>query len=344
VERAGELVTKDELLRIVWPDATVEEGNLTTHISQLRKLFGDGTSQREYIVTLPGRGYRFVAPLREPLNAEARRPMERRALAFLAFGAAAVAAAIGVGILYVSDPDRASLRYQQLTFRRGSIWSARFAPDGRTIVYGAAWDGQPGEIFLTRAESPESQSLGLRNADVLSISPSGEIALSLQRRVKWLWESRGTLATVPLAGGPPREVMADVKDADWAPDGRRLAVVRRISGRDRLEFPIDHVLYESDGFIISPRVSRNGDRIAFLERRAGEESVGVVNAAGEKKTIAVSEGAETGLAWPMSGEEVAYSVVKGGSTTLHAVSPSNKQRLVAQLPGEWKLHDIARDG
>jgi eukaryotic-like serine/threonine-protein kinase len=104
------------------------------------------------------------------------------------------------------------------------------------------------------------------------------------------------------------------------------------------------LLYESDGFITSPRVSRNGEGVAFLERVAGEESVGIVNASGEKKIIAVSEGAETGLAWPMSGEELAYSVVKGGSTTLHAVSPSGKRRLVAQMPGEWKLHDIARDG
>ena len=78
VERAGEVVTKDELLRIVWPDATVEEGNLTTHISQLRKLLGDGRSHREYIVTLPGRGYRFVAPLRDPVSAAEPRPMGRR--------------------------------------------------------------------------------------------------------------------------------------------------------------------------------------------------------------------------------------------------------------------------
>ena len=341
VERAGELVTKDELLRIVWPDATVEEGNLTTHISQLRKLLGDEGSHRKYIVTLPGRGYRFVAPLRDPLSAAAGAP-KRRALTFAAIGAAAVAAAIGVGILY--NRDSASLRYRQLTFRRGSIWSARFAPDGRTIVYGAAWEGQPSEIFLTRAESPESQSLGLRDADVLSVSPSGETAVSLRRRVTSLWGSVGTLATVPLTGGAPRDVLAAVKEADWARDGMRLAVVRRVNGRDRLEFPIDHVLYESDGFMVCPRVARDGDRVAFLERASGAELVGIVNGAGEKKTVAKSEGAATGLAWSMSGEELMYSVVNGGSTTLHAASPSGGQRLVVQMAGEWKLHDIAGEG
>jgi DNA-binding winged helix-turn-helix (wHTH) protein/dipeptidyl aminopeptidase/acylaminoacyl peptidase len=341
VERAGELVTKDELLRSVWPDATVEEGNLTTHISQLRKLLGDGGSHREYIVTLPGRGYRFIAPLRESFGAAAP-DLKRRWVPSIAVGVAAVVSMIGLGIYIREDPT--SVRYQQLTFRRGSIWSARFAPDGRTVVYGAAWEGLPSEVFLARKESPESQAVGLRNADVLSISSSGEMAVSLGRRVDRLWESNGTLAVVPLAGGAPREVAGGVKDADWAPDGERLAVVRRTGGRDRLEFPIDHLLYESDGYIIRPRVSRNADSVAFLERAAGKESVVIVNAAGEKKTLARSEGAGTGLAWSMSGEELAYTVVKGGSTMLHAVSSSARQRYVAQMPGEWKLHDIARDG
>jgi DNA-binding winged helix-turn-helix (wHTH) protein/Tol biopolymer transport system component len=280
VERAGELVTKDELLRIVWPDATVEEGNLTTHVSQLRKALGNDGSHRAYIVTLPGRGYRFVAPLRKSASA-ATPGLNRRALAFMAIGAAAVAAAIGVGLLY--SRGEVSLRYQQLTFRRGSIWSARFAPDGRTIVYGAAWEGQPAEIFLTRAESPESQPLGVRDADALAVSSSGVIAVSRRRRVDRLWESAGTLATVPLAGGAPRDIMEHVKEADWGPGGGRLAVVRRMGGRDRLEFPIDRVLYESDGYIVCPRVSPDGERVAFLERASGAESVGIVKAPAKRR-------------------------------------------------------------
>lgn len=64
VERAGETVSKDELMRAVWPDTVVEENNLTQNISALRKAFGEKLNEHRFIVTIPGRGYRFVAPVR----------------------------------------------------------------------------------------------------------------------------------------------------------------------------------------------------------------------------------------------------------------------------------------
>jgi len=63
VERAGELVTKGELMARVWPNSMVEEDNLKVHISTLRRILGDGQSGRRYLVTVPGRGYCFVAPV-----------------------------------------------------------------------------------------------------------------------------------------------------------------------------------------------------------------------------------------------------------------------------------------
>ncbi len=63
VERAGEVVTQRELISRVWPDVTVEEANLRVHIASLRKTLGDGREGARYIVTVPGRGYSFVAPV-----------------------------------------------------------------------------------------------------------------------------------------------------------------------------------------------------------------------------------------------------------------------------------------
>ena len=63
VSHPGEVVTKEHLLKTVWPDSFVEEGNLAQHISALRKAFGDRTG---YIVTVPGRGYQFAAPVELP--------------------------------------------------------------------------------------------------------------------------------------------------------------------------------------------------------------------------------------------------------------------------------------
>lgn len=64
LERAGEVVTKDEILAAVWPDAFVEENNLTQQISAIRKAVGDSAREHKHIATIPGRGYCFVAPVR----------------------------------------------------------------------------------------------------------------------------------------------------------------------------------------------------------------------------------------------------------------------------------------
>src|SRR6266705_7101723 len=61
----GQLVTKDELMQQVWPDSFVEEANLTVNISALRKVLGEAPAGQQYIETVPKRGYRFVAPVRE---------------------------------------------------------------------------------------------------------------------------------------------------------------------------------------------------------------------------------------------------------------------------------------
>jgi eukaryotic-like serine/threonine-protein kinase len=145
--------------------------------------------------------------------------------------------------------------YRQLTFQRGSILSARSAADGRTIAYGAEWNGAPAQIFSTRVEGPESRPLlNLINADVLAISQQGGVAILLDRQRQGAWPRRGTLASVPLGGDAPRPIMTDVQDADWSPDGTNLAVVHIVSGRYRLEYPLGAVRYETDGWISQPRV------------------------------------------------------------------------------------------
>ena len=64
VSRHGHLVTKDELKDEVWPGVIVEENNIQVHISALRKVLGTDGDPKRYLVTVPGRGYRFVAPVK----------------------------------------------------------------------------------------------------------------------------------------------------------------------------------------------------------------------------------------------------------------------------------------
>src|SRR5262249_53763146 len=135
---------------------------------------------------------------------------------------AALAAGIAAALLAVFFAGRGgttapSPTFRQVTFRRGTIVSARFAPDGQTILYGAAWSGKPFKLFSTRPESPESRSLDLPDADILAISPTGEMALSLGRHFHRTFDATGTLAQAALAGGAPRPLLEDVQWADWSP-------------------------------------------------------------------------------------------------------------------------------
>ena len=210
------------------------------------------------------------------LPVAARPGSRRRAIVALLAALVLLAAGIGAGAFIESRLDSVSSpSYQRLTFRRGLIRSARFAPDGQTIFYAAAWDGGPRRVY-TLPERPESRPLELPQASVLAISSSGEMALALGSHLEGVI-TYGTLARVPLAGGVPREVVEDVKYADWSPDGAELAIVRRVAGGDRLEFPVGRVLVTSTGSGMGglgfPRISPGADRIACRGAQIGLDSL-----------------------------------------------------------------------
>jgi Tol biopolymer transport system component len=269
---------------------------------------------------------------------------QRRVWLPMAGVAAVVGAILGVlaaGWLF----DRATgdeLRIQKLTFRRGMVWSARFAPEAGSIVYGAAWEGEPPELFMTRIDDVDSRPLDLGAADVLAISEGGDMALSLGRRFTVGWETSGTLATSSLVGLAPREVLEGVSVADWGPDGKSLAVVREIAGRYRLEYPIGEILYETDGWLGSVRVRPGGDMVAFVEHPTRGDNAGWVTVVdlGGRLRILDDSGVQRGLAWTPSGDEVWGA--SGG--TLIALNMSGERRTVYAGTDTMWLQDISKDG
>jgi serine/threonine protein kinase/Tol biopolymer transport system component len=261
-----------------------------------------------------------------------------------------IAAAVGVyaGKKFFAAVASEPPIYRQLTFRRGSIRAARFAPDGQTILYSAAWQGNPVDVFTARPEAPESRSMGLSRTQLMSISPTSEMAVLLNSKAIGAWVSMGTLARAPLSGGAPREMLEQVQWADWSPDGNNLAVVRDMGGRNRLEFPIGKPLYQTGGWIGHPRVSPKGDFIAFADHPLqGDDSgsLAVVDMAGNKKSLSSQWFTIQGLAWSPDGKEIWFTASKSGTDrTLYATSLDGKQRIVARLPGALMLLDIAKDG
>ncbi|HEV8231955.1 MAG TPA: hypothetical protein VGQ75_06380, partial [Thermoanaerobaculia bacterium] len=243
--------------------------------------------------------------------------------------------------------DRPLPSFHQLTFRRGEIPSARFAPDGQTIFYTAAWEGRPMEIFTSRIETPESRPFGLPGADVLAVSRSGELAVSLGRRSPAAFTRTGTLARVSVAGGAaPRDVLEDVQWADWAPDGRSLAVVRDVGPSNRLEYPIGTVLYQTTGFISHPRVSPHGERVAFLDHPTkGDDGgrVAVVDRKGNHKILSRVFASLQGLAWSPDGE-VWFTGATRANRDLYSVTLSGRERARVRVAGNLTVHDISPDG
>ena len=269
-------------------------------------------------------------------------------------GLAAAAAAIALASLIAGRflwkaPPASVPAFHRLTYRRGFVWSARFSPDGHTVIYGANWDGaENAQLFSTRTENPGSILLDLQGRWVESISPTGEILILSDVLTSVGYTHRGVLRTAPLSGGAARDLFEDVVDAAWAPDGASMALVRAPGWRHRLEFPAGKVLYETAGWVSHPRISPKGDLVAFLDHpQFGDDagSVALVDRNGKKTTLSTGWSSAQGLAWSPSGEEIWFTATEGGSNrALHAVTRAGRQRVVTRSPGVLTLQDISVDG
>jgi len=266
--------------------------------------------------------------------------------------ARSTAALLLVGLaVFVGYKLRAGVspEFHRVTYERGTVYSARFTPDGRTVVYGAAWNGRPLQIYSTIPDSLLARPLGLTSAYLLGLSRSDELALILRGRPGSRLEFEGgMLAQSPMIGGNPREILDDVAWADWSPAGD-LAVVHHAPGRDSLEYPVGTVLYQTSGSISNIRFSPKGDRIAFLDHPALWDSSGsvcVVDLAGHKTTLSSAWSSENGLAWSPRGNEVWFTALQDESShrSLWAVTLSGRQRNLLTVPDDLTIQDIALDG
>jgi Tol biopolymer transport system component len=254
----------------------------------------------------------------------------------LAFALAAAMFFAGKRAARVTPPE-----FKQLTYRRGTIWNARFAPDGR-VVYAASWEGAPSTIFI------ESRSLGATDADILAISRSGQMLVSLHRHNTGPFQRAGTLAQMSVDGSSaPRELTNDVREADWTPDEKEMMVVRDVGGHSRIELPIGHILYETSGWVSSARVSHDGLRVAFLDHTILNDDGGAVaevDRTGKKKMLSGQYQTLAGLAWSPR-DEVWFSGSKeGANRALYAAGGPGHDRLLARVAGSVTLHDITADG
>ncbi len=368
LEHPGDVVTRDELQSRIWPAENFGDFDhaVNVAIAKLRTALGDCADDPSFIETVPRRGYRFVGRLEEapveaspskapasgvpPTDAPPTGVTSGRKRALLILLAIVVSAVLlGLGVLLghrtarLQPPD-----FQRLTVQHGTVYSARFAPDGHNVIYAASWDGAPVEIFSTDLKSTGTRSMELPATHLLAVSTSGEMAVLQAADPRFMLTMRGTLAQVPLTGGSPRQIAEKVEWADWAPDGKTLAIVRDMGGKRRLEFPLGHVLYETAGWIGHARISPKGEKIAFLDHPTQDDDQGVVSfvdLAGHKKVLSTGWESEEGLAWSADGTEVWFSATEAGlERRIYAADLSGHQRLAYRALGGVTLQDIAPDG
>ena len=267
--------------------------------------------------------------------------------------AAAILAAIVAGVLIGRLSGRgaaptATPIFTQLTFSRGLIYSARFAPDGKSVLYAASWNGQPIEVYSTSPGSPESRGLDLTNSTLFAVSPS-QMAVSIGCESIFTAACEGTLATVPISGGAPREISETVLSADWTLDGNEMALIRREKGQYRVEFPLGNVIFTSEQRLDFIRVSPRGDYVAFVSYLFGADS-GRAVILDRKGKLAASSAEDfasvEGLAWSPDGNEAWFGATtdKAWANSIYAMTPSGRQRVVLRIPGMLRLYDVSRDG
>jgi Tol biopolymer transport system component len=283
--------------------------------------------------------------------ADARPPRagRRRMLAGAAIlvGAAIVAAATLLAARMLAPPSR-EISFTPLTYRQQAILRALFAPDGRTIVYSAVFGDNRPQLFTLDPDVAEPRRLGGQDLQLLSVSSKGELAVLTHPKYLGHRLFDGTLARMPLGGSAPREIAEHVREADWLPDGERMAVIRDADGRDRLELPMGTVLYESGGYLSDLRVSPSGDRVAFFEhpyKYDDRGSVAVIDLARQKRTLADGYWGLEGLAWSRDGRELLYAAGLGyAQFKVYGVSIGGRVRQALESAGGLTIQDIAPDG
>ncbi|PYV61015.1 MAG: hypothetical protein DMG95_13180, partial [Acidobacteria bacterium] len=270
----------------------------------------------------------------------------------LLVGAALVALVVGAlaGVWFSQRNATPSVpTFRELSFRRGALYAARFAPDPRSAIYSALWEGNPEAVFISSPNSTESRDLGLPSTEVLAVSSGGQIAVLRRFGVSPNhFTHRGTLAQVSIGADAPRDLLDNVEAADWAPGGESLAVVHVANGQSRIEYPIGKVLYQTPGWIGNLRFSAKGDRIAFIDHNLlGDDggTISVVDLNGKKTDLTDRWASAVGAAWSPSGDEIWFTATATGfSRSLRGVTLSGKLRELLSAPGTLTLHDVGAGG
>lgn len=274
-------------------------------------------------------------------------PEKPRWPAFVA-AAAVIGLALGAAVAWSLRAPAPPPTFTRVSYHRGEVIRGRFSPDTKTVFYSAKFGAGGPDTYSIREDYPASTPVGLGGALLLAISRQGQMAVLMRPAYFAHYEWGGTLATSPLGGSAPRELLENVVDADWGPDGNELAVIDRGKDKWRLQYPIGKVLLEGEGWMSDMRVSPDGKQVALFRHPPNVDDRGdlvLVDRSGQLRTISSGWESLEGLAWAPSGKEIWFSAAESGEQwCIHAVSLSGKQRTVYCGTAPTRILDIASSG
>jgi eukaryotic-like serine/threonine-protein kinase len=350
VEHPNIVLSKDELMRAIWPDTEVAENNLNQAVSSLRKALGESQGAPQFIVTVPGHGYRFAATVREisptvadpesislPLPGTAPRADStgrRQRLPATALAVALLAGSIGAAYWLgrAAAATQASVVPQSLTGRlvaitweEGGEMMPSISPDGNSFVYVSRAAGNP-DIYLRRIGGETSINLthdSVAEDYAPAWSPDGRtIAFRSER-------DGGGVFLMGASGESVRRLTDFGHDPAWSPDGRTMALASEsstagsITGTGGL-WLVDvstgthRKLWE--GFALHPSWSPSGAKISFDGRTSdGLAFVSTIAVTGGNPVpaAAVSPGGSAHATWTADG--ILYTTQSGSSSNIFRV-------------------------
>jgi len=268
-----------------------------------------------------------------------------------------LAAGAATGAFVTSRLQRSldrNIVFEAKTFDAQTITNARFAPDGKTIVFSAAATGTVPSLYVVRPGDPASQLVAGPGTELLSVSSTGELAVLTGAKNTFAHRVyTGTLGRMSMTGAV-RPWLEQVTEADWSPDGSTLAVIRVNQSSWRIEYPVGNPIYSiSRGYLSDLRVSPDGARVAFFEHELIGDDRGWVkvvdrSGSGSVKTLGGDYWGEEGLAWAHDSRTVYFSAADSGgqSYQVRAVDAvaATPPRPVVGAPNALDVLDVAADG
>jgi Tol biopolymer transport system component/DNA-binding winged helix-turn-helix (wHTH) protein len=380
VNRAGHVVDREELMKALWPDTFVEESSLTRNISQLRRALQEDESH-PYIETIPKRGYRFTAEVKQrTVNSEraveesrsripelAGRPgVVRRWNRPMLYGILFVALALTT--LIVARPHfpfiEKEAQFQETPFTafRGGEYEPVFSPDGNSLAF--VWNGVDEKHYGVYVEPVAGGTVQQLVSDAAeegspAWSPDGKRIAFVRYRAG----ENGGLYIIDVQSRSEHKLASlfaedhiFARKLDWSPDGSAVAVSDKRSAEDSFRIDLIQVSTGSRRICTTPPANSAGDtspvfspdgrRLALIRTTgSGMSDIYVVDLGSqEPRRLAVQKGRISALDWTADGKEIVFASQQTAGKTLWRVPLAGTPKPIVGIGSGAQFFSISRKG